>query len=46
MFYDNLDMAKAQCKSQEIITVMRVLNAKVGSEGASDMVGKQSRNAQ
>ena len=40
MFYDNLDMAKAQCKSQEIIIVMGDLNAKVGSEGGSDMVGK------
>ena len=40
MFYDNLDMAKAQCKSQEIITVRGDLNAKVGSEGGSDMVGK------
>ena len=33
MFYNNLDMAKAQCKSQEIIIVMGDLNAKVGSEG-------------
>ena len=33
-------MTKAQCKSQEIIIVMGDLNAKVGSEGGSDMVGK------
>ena len=32
MFYDNLDMAKDQCKSQEIIIVMGDLNARVGSE--------------
>ena len=36
MFYNNLDMAKGQCKSQEIIIVMGDLNAKVGS----DMFGK------
>ena len=40
MFYDNLDMAKGQCKSQEIIIVMGDLNAKVGSEGGSNMVRK------
>ena len=27
MFYNNLDMAKAQCKSQKIIIVMGDLNA-------------------
>ena len=42
MFYDNLDMAKALCKSQELIIVMGDLNAKVGSEGGNDMVGKHS----
>ena len=40
MFYDNLDIAKAQCKSHKIIIVMGDLNAKVGSERGSDMVGK------
>ena len=40
MFYDNLDMAKAQYKSQEIIIVMGDLNAKVCSKGSNDMVGK------
>ena len=40
MFYDHLDIAKAQCKSQEIIPAMGDVNAKVGSEGGSDMVGK------
>ena len=40
IFYDNLDMTKAQCKSQEIIIAMGDLKAKVGSEGGSDMVGE------
>ena len=40
MFYDNFNTAKAQCKSQEIIIVMGDLNAKVGSEGGSNMVSK------
>ena len=30
MFYNNLDMANAQCKSQEIIIRMGDLNSKVG----------------
>ena len=46
MFYDNLDMAKAQCKSQEITTVMRDLKSKVGCEGGSDMVGKHGLRMQ
>ena len=40
MFYDNLDMAKTQCKSQDIIMVMGDINAKVSSEGGSGMVSK------
>ena len=40
MFCDNLDMAKAQCKSQEITIVMGGLNHNFGSEGGSNMVGK------
>ena len=35
MFYDNLDMAKAQCKSQAIIIAMGDLKTKVGSEEAA-----------
>ena len=40
MFYENLDMAKAQCKSQKIIIVIGDLNSLVESEGGSDIVGK------
>ncbi|MCH9665805.1 MAG: hypothetical protein K0U41_08180 [Gammaproteobacteria bacterium] len=46
-FYDTLDMAKAQCKSQEITIVMGDLNAKVGKEQKCEIVGKHglgSRN--
>ena len=38
-FY-NLNMAKAQCKSQEIIIVVGDLNTKDGSEEGSGMIGK------
>ena len=46
MLYDNLDMAKAQCKSQEIIIVMGGLNTKVGSKTGSYMVGKHGLGMQ
>ena len=46
MFYNSLDMAKAQCKSQEIITVKEDQNAKVGCEEGSDMVGKHGLGMQ
>ena len=46
MFYDDLDMAKAQCNSQEIIILMGDLNAKVDSGGGSDMVGKHGLGMQ
>lgn len=39
-FYNTLDNAKLQCKSQEINIVMGDLNAKVGEEQDSDVTGK------
>lgn len=35
-FYPWLDEAKPQCKSHELIAVMRKLNAEVGSERVGD----------
>ena len=39
-FYDNLDTAKAHCKSHEIILVMGDLNAKVGKGQSNETTGK------
>ena len=41
-FYDTLEKAKKQCKSQELTIVMGDLNAKVGKDqdGSNGMVGK------
>lgn len=38
-FYDNLEKAKQQCKSQEIVIIMGDFNAKVGSKQVEDIVG-------
>ena len=40
LFYEQLDEAKRQCKSQDIIIVMGDLNAKVGSEEIEQVSGK------
>ena len=37
--YNDLEMAKSQCKSQDIVIVMRYFNAKVGDERYEDTVG-------
>ena len=39
-FYDMLDKAKGQCKSQEVVIIMGDLNAKVGSGKYGDVAGK------
>ena len=41
-FYENLDSGKNTCKSQNIVTVMRNLNAKVGMEQEDIIVGPHS----
>jgi len=38
-FYEKLDAAKAQCKSQEVIIVMGDFNAKIGEGREDDIVG-------
>ena len=44
-FYEELDAARFQCKSQEIIIVMGDLNAKVGCKGG-DSIGIFGLSAQ
>ncbi|GFN93424.1 craniofacial development protein 2-like [Plakobranchus ocellatus] len=39
-FYDELDTAKTQCKSQDPLIIMGDFNAKVGTEKVDDVVGK------
>lgn len=39
-FYSMLNNAKTQCKSQEIIIVMRNLNARLDNERNGEIVGK------
>ena len=39
-FYEQLEKAKSQCKSQQIIFVLGDLNEKVGNEKFGNMVGK------
>ena len=39
-FYDQLDKARGHCKSQEVIIVMRDLNAKIGKGKEQDIVGE------
>ena len=38
-FYDQLNEAKTQCKSQEILTIMGDFNTKVGKRSYEDIVG-------
>ena len=45
-FYDMLENAKSFCKFQEIIIVMGDLNAKVGREQHSNIVGKHGLGLQ
>ena len=40
LFYEQLDEAKRQCKSQDIVIVMGDLNAKVGNEEIPTVTGK------
>ncbi|GFN73976.1 RNA-directed DNA polymerase from mobile element jockey-like [Plakobranchus ocellatus] len=39
-FYNELDTAKTQCKSQDPLIIMGNFNAKVGTEKVDDIVGK------
>ncbi|GFO07611.1 RNA-directed DNA polymerase from mobile element jockey-like [Plakobranchus ocellatus] len=39
-FYNDLDTAKTQCKSQDPLIIMGDFNAKVGTEKVDDIVGK------
>ncbi|GFN78082.1 craniofacial development protein 2-like [Plakobranchus ocellatus] len=39
-FYNELDTAKTQCKSQDPLIIMGDFNAKVGTEKVDDIVGK------
>ncbi|GFO43306.1 craniofacial development protein 2-like protein [Plakobranchus ocellatus] len=39
-FYNELDTAKTQCKSQDPLIIMGDFNAKVGAEKVDDIVGK------
>ncbi|GFO22539.1 craniofacial development protein 2-like protein [Plakobranchus ocellatus] len=39
-FYNNLDTAKTQCKSQDPLIIMGGFNAKVGTDKVDDIVGK------
>ncbi|GFO47125.1 craniofacial development protein 2-like protein [Plakobranchus ocellatus] len=39
-FYNELDTAKTQCKSQDLLTIMGDFNAKVGTEKVDDIIGK------
>ena len=38
-FYEHLESAKKQCKSQAVVVVMGDLNAKVGKQRFEDIVG-------
>ena len=38
-FYETLELAKGQCKSQDIIIIMGNINAKVGSEPFDEIMG-------
>ncbi|GFN81960.1 craniofacial development protein 2-like [Plakobranchus ocellatus] len=40
IFYNELDTAKTQCKSQDPLIIMGDFNAKVGTEKVDDIVGK------
>ncbi|GFO35656.1 craniofacial development protein 2-like [Plakobranchus ocellatus] len=40
-FYNELDTAKTQCKSQDPLIIMSDFNAKVGTEKVDDIVGKR-----
>ena len=40
LFYEQLDEAKRQCKSQDVIIVMGDLNAKVGNEEIEQVTGR------
>ena len=45
-FYDTLDEAKRQCRSQYIIIIMEDLKEKVGNKLYEDIVGKQGLGTQ
>ena len=38
-FYEDLELAKSKCKSQEIVIIMGDLNAKVGEGRSGKIVG-------
>ncbi|GFO43740.1 UDP-glucuronosyltransferase 2a1-like [Plakobranchus ocellatus] len=42
-FYNDLDTAKTQCKSQDPLIIMGDFNAKVGTDKVDDIVGKHGR---
>jgi len=45
-FYETVEKARSQCKSQEVIIIMGDLNAKVGCEQVGDVIGRHGLSKQ